>query len=135
LRAGILKEQTMQLGFAIALYPSKTYLDAAALAAAKDERQRRSMEAANKRLHAALNSLGTTNLLLHIVGDKVLQLSTLNLDTLQLEAPHDGFWEVRNAAACFMKCKGVDRQLCHALAMNAARQALAMQPAEPLPCL
>lgn len=83
----------MQLGFAVARYPSKTYLGAAALAAA-DERQRSSMQAANARLHAALDALGTTNLLLHIVGDKVLQLSTLNLETLQPETPPASFWEV-----------------------------------------
>ncbi|WIA42192.1 hypothetical protein OEZ86_009454 [Tetradesmus obliquus] len=90
--AGIIRDQTMQLGFAVARYPSKTYLGAAALAAA-DERQRSSMQAANARLHAALDALGTTNLLLHIVGDKVLQLSTLNLETLQPETPPASFWE------------------------------------------
>jgi hypothetical protein len=96
LRSGIIQEQTMQVGFAIARYPSNTYLDAAALEAVTDEQQRRRMEAGNTRLNAALGALGTTNLLLHIVGDKVLRLSTLNLETLQPETPPGSFWEVRS---------------------------------------
>jgi hypothetical protein len=101
LQAGIIKEQTMQLGFAVARYPCKSYMDAAAVAAAEDDRQRLSLEAANTRLHAALDKLdklGTTNLLLHNVGDKVLRLSTLNLETLQPETPPASFWEVRGTA-------------------------------------
>jgi hypothetical protein len=97
LRSGIIKEQTVQLGFAIARYPSKTYVDAAALAAIKDDKQRLRMEAGNARLNEALGALGTTNLLLHIVGDKVLRLSTLNLETLEPETPPANFWEVRVA--------------------------------------
>jgi hypothetical protein len=84
----------MQLGFAVARYPSKMYVDAAALAAITDERQRVHIEASNTRLNEALGALGTTNLLLHIVGDKVLRLSTLNLETLEPEAPPANFWEV-----------------------------------------
>jgi hypothetical protein len=95
LRSGIIREQTMQLGFAVARYPSKTYVDAAALAAMTDDAQRLLMEAGNARLDAALGALGTTNLLLHMVGDKVLRLSTLNLETLQPETPTASFWEVR----------------------------------------
>jgi hypothetical protein len=84
----------MRVGFAVARYPSNSYIDAAA-AALEDAAQQHWIQLANERLQAAHNALGTTFLLLHLVRDKVLTLSTLNLETLQPETPPGSFWEVR----------------------------------------
>jgi hypothetical protein len=100
LPAGILREQVMQVGFAVARYPCIVYVDAAALAAMRDPDQQRRIQAANDRLQAAHNALGTTFLLLHLVRDKVLHLCTLNLDTLQPETPPASFWAVSAAQLC-----------------------------------
>jgi hypothetical protein len=108
--AGIRREETMQLGFAVARYPSTADMDAAAVAAPEDPAQRRLMEASNAELHDAINALGHTILLLHVVRDKVLNMSTLNLETLP-ETPPDNFWEVR-AAPLQQRCCPVLASLC-----------------------
>jgi hypothetical protein len=92
----------MQVGFAVARYPYDDYVDAAALAAMRDPEQQRRIQVANDRLQAAHNALGTTFLLLHLVRDKVLHLSTLNLDTMQPETPPASFWEVSIARRCLV---------------------------------
>uniref|UniRef100_A0A383VQU8 Uncharacterized protein n=1 Tax=Tetradesmus obliquus TaxID=3088 RepID=A0A383VQU8_TETOB len=94
--AATIRKETMELGFAVARYAHPSYMPPAAVAALEDPEQQQLMQRCNEQLHAATNALGRTVLLLHVVRDKVLNMSTLNLETLQVEAPPDNFWEVLN---------------------------------------
>uniref|UniRef100_A0A383VU14 Uncharacterized protein n=1 Tax=Tetradesmus obliquus TaxID=3088 RepID=A0A383VU14_TETOB len=91
--AATIRKETMELGFAVARYAHPSYMPPAAVAALEDPEQQQLMQRCNEQLHAATNALGRTVLLLHVVRDKVLNMSTLNLETLQVEAPPDNFWE------------------------------------------
>ncbi|WIA21749.1 hypothetical protein OEZ85_000912 [Tetradesmus obliquus] len=94
--AATIRKETMELGFAVARYAHPSYMPPAAVAALEDPEQQQLMQRCSEQLHAAINALGRTILLLHVVRDKVLNMSTLNLETLQVEAPPDNFWEVLN---------------------------------------
>ncbi|WIA21748.1 hypothetical protein OEZ85_000912 [Tetradesmus obliquus] len=91
--AATIRKETMELGFAVARYAHPSYMPPAAVAALEDPEQQQLMQRCSEQLHAAINALGRTILLLHVVRDKVLNMSTLNLETLQVEAPPDNFWE------------------------------------------
>jgi hypothetical protein len=85
----------MKLSLAIAKYPAKHYVTAEAIAAIQDDSKRDRQIAANERLQEALDAYMNLVNLLHTTGDKVLDLSLLNTETMRTEAPDTTFWEVR----------------------------------------
>lgn len=89
----------MQLGFAVAKYPSKHYIDPATLQDIKDSQTRQRTQAAVSRLQQCLDDIALMVLLLHVTHDKILNLSMLNLETMQQETPGADFWKVRGTAS------------------------------------
>jgi hypothetical protein len=84
----------MRLSLAVAKYPEKRYITPEAVDAIRDATTRERHYEANERLQAALDSYINLVNLLHTTGDKVLNLSLLNLETMQLETPDTSLWEV-----------------------------------------
>jgi hypothetical protein len=85
----------MKLSLVVAKYPEKHYVTAEAAAAIPEAAKRERHLAANERLQAALDTYMNLVNLLHTTGDKVLNLSLLNLETMQPETPDTALWEVR----------------------------------------
>lgn len=94
----------MELGFAVATYPASSYIHAEGIT---DQQARAKQQEANNRLQAALDSFFSLVNLLHLTQDKVLNLSLLNLTTMQPEMPSAGYWQVsggwakRSQQLCF----------------------------------
>lgn len=93
----------MQLGFAMSRYPGDHYIQPAELEAIEDVVVcRRKMQAA-ARLQESIDDIATTVLLLHVTHDKILNLSMLDLETMQPETPSSSFWEV---SSCWLVHEG-----------------------------
>jgi hypothetical protein len=92
--AAINNDRVMRLSLVVAKYPDKRYLTPEAINAISDAAKRERYIAANERLQAALDSYINLVNLLHTTGDKVLNLSLLNLENLKPETPDTSLWEV-----------------------------------------
>ncbi|WIA42389.1 hypothetical protein OEZ86_008392 [Tetradesmus obliquus] len=91
--AALNNDLIMKLSLAVVKYPAKHYITQEAADALPDASQRSRQHAANAKLQAALDAYMNLVNLLHTIGDKVLDLSLLNTETMQPETPDTAFWE------------------------------------------
>lgn len=108
--ADMLSARMMELGFALATYPSSSYMDPVELEALPDSSLQQRKQAANVRLQQTLDDYSAIIFLLHVSHDKVLNLSLLDLETLQPETPTASYWQVSEACICVVlrPARGLD---------------------------
>jgi hypothetical protein len=93
----------LKLGLAIAKYPAKHCTTPEAAKAITDATQRDRQQATNARLQKALDAYMNLVNLLHTTGDKVLDLSLINTETMKPETPNTpntAFWEMGWVLVC-----------------------------------